>query len=82
MVTPTGKDEPMAWSVVSVPMAQLSVAVGAVQLTVLEHVPAVTFCVMLEGIPEITGLMASPTLTVTGILEGSEHPPTVSCTFT
>ena len=67
---------------VSVPIAQLSVAVGAVQVTTLPQVPAVTFCVMFEGIPAITGSMASPTFTVTAIRDGKTQPPTVSATFT
>lgn len=61
-MVPTGKDEPMAWSVVNVAL-QLSLAVGAVQVTVLLQ-PEVTLCVMLLGIPEIVGLILSVIVTV------------------
>lgn len=61
-MVPTGNDEPMAWSAVKVTL-QLSLAVGAVQVTVLLQ-PDVTFCVMFEGIPEMVGLILSFTVMV------------------
>lgn len=62
MVVPRGKELPGAFVVVRVTL-QLSLAVGAVQVTVLLQ-PAVTLCVMLEGIPEIVGLILSTIVTV------------------
>lgn len=61
-MVPTGNDEPMAWSVVKVAL-QLSLAVGAVQLTVLLQ-PEATLCVMLLGVPEMVGLILSTIVTV------------------
>ena len=44
---------------VKVAMAQLSLAVGAVQVTVRAQVPAATFCVISDGMPLMVGLMLS-----------------------
>lgn len=59
MVVPTGNEEPLVCDEVKDARLQLSLAVGAVHVTVLEHEPAAAFCVMLLGIPEMVGLMAS-----------------------
>lgn len=64
VVVPTGKDEPETAVGISEETLQLSEAVGAVHVTVAAHVPAATFVVMLEGIPEITGSVTSFTVTV------------------
>ena len=63
MVTPTGNEEPLVLDAVNEDTLQLSLAVGAVQVTVLLQ-PEVTFWVMFEGIPEMVGLMASTMVTV------------------
>lgn len=63
MVVPTGKKLPGALVVVKVNV-QLSLAVGAVQVTFAPHEPAVTFWVILEGTPDKVGLMLSTIVTV------------------
>jgi len=63
IVVPTLKVLPGALVLVIVPPLQLSVKVGAVQFTTVWHdAPATT--VMSEGQPEITGLIASCTITL------------------
>lgn len=62
-MVPTGNEEPLVLEDVNEDNVQLSLAVGAVQVTVLLQ-PDVTFCVMFEGIPEMVGLMASTMVTV------------------
>jgi hypothetical protein len=64
-VVPTGKKLPGAFVLVMF-TTQLSVIVGAVQVTFVPHVPAFAsaFTVIVEGQPEITGLFTSFTTTL------------------
>jgi hypothetical protein len=64
VVVPTGKVAPLVWVEVNELTLQLSPAVGAVQVTTLPQVPAVTFCVMFEGIPLMVGKILSTMVTV------------------
>ena len=62
MVVPTGKVSPGAASEVNVFTAQLSAAVGAVQVTAAEQLPASLVWVMLAGIPLMDGASSSVTV--------------------
>jgi uncharacterized protein YunC (DUF1805 family) len=62
-VVPMEKVLPGAFVVVSVPPEQLSVNVGAVQVTTAWH-DALALTVIFEGQPEITGLVTSWTITL------------------
>lgn len=64
MVTPTGKVDPLVLVDVNEDKVQLSLAVGAVQVTTLPQVPAVTLVVILLGIPEMVGTIPSVMVTV------------------
>ena len=63
-MVPTGQVEPGAWSGEKVSMAQLSDAVGSVQVTAAEQLRASLVCVMLEGTLEITGASLSVIVTL------------------
>ena len=64
VVVPNANTEPEACVVVKVTPAQLSVAVGAVQVTVALQEPVVLPAVMFAGIPEITGAALSITVMI------------------
>ena len=64
VVVPTAKASPIWWVDVKLSTPQLSLAVGAVQLTTALHAPASAVWVMLAGIPEMTGTSTSFTVTV------------------
>ena len=64
MVLPTGKVAPGLWLEVRPDRAQLSCAVGAVQVTTAEQLPESLVWAMLEGMPEITGSSSSVMVTV------------------
>ncbi len=70
-MVPVGNVAPGACDVVRV-TEQLSVAVGAVHVTIASQDEASVFCVMLDGIPEITGFSLSEI--VTSKLEFTELP--------
>ena len=63
MVVPTGNAEPLVCEEVNEERVQLSLAVGAVHVTVLLQ-PDTTLCVMFEGIPLMVGFTLSFTVTV------------------
>jgi hypothetical protein len=63
-VTPLVKVLPELLLLVNVPPLQLSVKVGAIQLTTASQDEAFAFTVMLEGQPVITGAVLSTTVTV------------------
>ena len=64
MVVPTAKVLPEAMSEVKVDTAQLSEAVGSVQLTAAEQLPASLVCVMSAGMPLMLGASSSVTVTL------------------
>lgn len=64
MVTPTGKVDPLVPEAVKEESVQLSLAVGAVQVTTLPQVPAETVVTILLGIPEMVGRIPSVMVTV------------------
>ena len=61
---PTAKESPLLWVDVKVETAQLSPAVGAVQLTAAEQTPASAVWVMSAGVPVMAGFSSSVTVTV------------------
>lgn len=63
-MVPTGNDDPDALEGVKLAIAQLSEAVGAVQLTAAAQKPASLLVVMFDGMPEITGNSVSLTVMV------------------
>ena len=71
-MVPTGKVSPLLWSEVNVSTEQLSAAVGAGQVTTALQLPASLSCVMAPGVPVITGLSLSFTVTVKEVV--SELP--------
>ncbi len=64
MVTPTGKVDPLVLEAVKEESVQLSLAVGAVQVTTFPQVPAETVVTILLGIPEMVGRIPSVMVTV------------------
>lgn len=64
MVTPTGNVDPLVLEAVKEASVQLSLAVGAVQVTTFPQVPAVTLVTILLGIPEMVGRIPSVMVTV------------------
>jgi hypothetical protein len=64
VVVPTGNDEPDVLEGVNVETEQLSLAVGAVHVTVAAHKPAVALTVMSDGIPLMVGSCVSFTVMV------------------
>ena len=64
VVVPKANTEPEACDVVKVTPAQLSVAVGAVQVTVALQEPVVFPTMMFAGIPAITGAALSITVMI------------------
>ena len=63
-MVPTAKESPLLWVDVREDRAQLSPAVGSVQVTAAEHTPASLVWVMLEGVPLMLGAASSVTVTV------------------
>jgi len=63
-VAPTAKVSPGLWLDVNVSTAQLSDAVGSVQLTTAEQSPASAVWVMSAGVPLMVGSSSSVTVTV------------------
>ena len=61
---PTGKEEPLAKLTVTVGVTQLSVAVGAIQVTLFAQIPGVLSTKIFEGHDVNTGAFVSFTLTV------------------
>ena len=61
---PTAKVSPLLWVEVNVDTAQLSDAVGSVQLTAAEQLPASLVCVMSAGMPLMVGSSSSVTVTL------------------
>ena len=61
---PTAKVSPLLWVEVKVETAQLSAAVGSVQLTAAEQLPASLVCVMSAGMPLMVGSSSSVTVTL------------------
>ena len=64
MVSPTAKASPLLWVEVTVGVLQLSLAVGAVQLTTALHSPEPAVCVMSVGVSTNAGKRVSATVTV------------------
>ena len=60
---PTGNSSPGLWLEVNVAMAQLSAAVGSVQVTAAMHSPASLVWLMSAGMPLMTGSSSSVTVT-------------------
>ena len=71
-VVPTGKNEPLGKSAVTVALEQVSVAVTAAQLTVAPHWPRLLPVVMSAGTPTKVG--ASPSTIVTVKLDELMFP--------
>ena len=63
-MVPTAKVSPLLWVEVNVDTAQLSDAVGSVQLTAAEQLPASLVCVMSAGMPLMVGSSSSVTVTL------------------
>ena len=61
---PTANVSPGLWVDVNVAMAQLSAAVGSVQVTAALQLPRSLACVMSAGVPEMAGFSSSVTVTV------------------
>ena len=61
---PTAKVSPLLWVEVRVDTAQLSEAVGSVQLTAAEQLPASLLCVISAGMPLMLGASSSVTVTL------------------
>ena len=61
---PTAKASPLSWVEVKLATLQLSLAVGAVQVTTALHSPASAVWVMSAGMPEICGASTSLMVTV------------------
>ena len=63
-MVPTGKTSPDWCELTNVAIPELSVAVGAVQVTTAPHAPASLLWVRLLGVPVITGFSVSLIVTV------------------
>ena len=59
---PTANVSPGLWVDVNVAMAQLSAAVGSVQVTAALQLPRSLACVMSAGVPEMAGFSSSVTV--------------------
>ena len=63
MVVPKANESPLLCVEVKVSTAQLSVVVGAVQVTMAAQLPASADCVMSAGVPLMAGSSSSVTVT-------------------
>ena len=61
---PTGNESPGLCDEINETPAQLSDAVGAIQVATAAHVPAAAVSVMFAGTPAMVGFSASVTVTV------------------